>query len=440
MKSLITLVTFIFYLSNISAQDSTQWNTTFDVEGSGLHLYSPFDSKDIRLNKKIFRKRRINNPFGHERFATDSPHFHFATYTGLKFKTSFRKKYHLQTNFFIEDRGASYGNIDLQNVVSFPKISFLINDTLKLNGHHFKINVRLGHLLEHQVDNGLRIYNVDDQAVDYQISYKNFFYRYNQIGDLSFAIGLDLEEYYNYSIGYQNNQFKIAISRSWSEMTFSNQEESYQTWNLFGNYFFKNKNELFFQIGNRYVNGYDFTKNVGLLLGANFHLIKNKTFEWNIFPKIRYYSANYNRGHYNPLVILRQPNRNLYSNTVGRYLYPLRNYYYKFDQWAVFTEYQNENVLGLGLKSTLDWNIFRKFYIKTNFESLSIRSDQAFYHHIFYEIDFCYSPIEGLEIGAKLTNKVFNLDAHYQTFYEMKNPVMGLHIRFKGFKQPPTLF
>ena len=440
MKTSIALAALLFLIVKISAQDSTQWNISLDIEGSGLHLFAITNSKEIRIDKEIFRSRRIFNPFKPFQTVSDNPHLHFATYAGLKFNTSFQKKYQIQTNLFVEDRGASYGQNDRNNLVVYPRISFLIIDTLNVFGHHFELDFKMGHLLQHQIDNGLRIYNIDDQAVDYKVSYKNFFYRYNQIGDLSFGIGLDIEEVFNNAVGYENKDFRISISREWNSMTSRSPIESYQVWNLSGNYYMNKNIEIFFQIGNRYFENYNFKNNGAIILGANLGLLNNNKFTWSIFPKIKYYTANYNKGHFNPNVIYRNPNNSLYSNTVGRYLYPLRNYYYDFDQWAVFTEYQDQNILGLVFKNNFDWNIFNDFYFKTKLETLSIRRNQEFYTNLFYEIDFCYIPVKGLEIGGKMTNKSFNLDAHFQTFYMMKRPLVGLHIRLKGLNRSQSIF
>ena len=432
--NILSFLVCLFVFSLNAQSDSSHWKVILDIEGSGLHL-SPIKNHDeINIDPTLSVKRNTNNPFGRNKgVATDNPNFHAATYAGLKLNTSFRRKYQLHGNLYFEHRGASYGANDQENTVWFPEIFFIIQDTFQVFNRKFGIDFKLGNQSQHQVENGLKIYNLDDQGLDFKISHKNFFIRYNQIGDLSFGIGLDLEEYMHYAIGYENKDFKISISRAWNSMIYWRQGvQSYQEWNLSGNYFLNKNYEFYFQVGTRYFQGYDIQENSAFVIGAKCTFIKNKKITWFAHPKIRYYSANYNYGHYYPRVIYRKSNGNVYSNTVGRYLYPLRNYYYDFDQWAVFTEYQNQDVLGLGLKTNFKIKIYTNFQIESELETLSIRRRGGFYTNYFYGVDISYVPVKGLNIGLRVTNKTYNLDVHFPTFYMMKYPMAGIHIKLNG--------
>lgn len=433
MKKTTLLFSILFFFKISLAQNLSQWEISLDVEASGLHLFAFDPTKEIRIDKEIFRRRRTQSIFRPNYSVSDNPNFHAASYAGLKVGTSYKNKYKLHTLFFVEDRGASYGTNDLDNIVFFPAFTFEIMDTFKVLNQQFELDISMGNLLKHQIDNGLKIYNVDVQGVDIKIIHKNFFAQYHQIGDLSFSIGLGIEEFYNYGFGYENKLIRVALTREENIMTGSSPYRSYSSWNLLGN-FYPNKNtEIFFQIGHRDFSSFNIKENVGLLLGANLKVLQNKKFKWSIFPKIRFYKRNFNEGHLDRSVVYRKLNGQIYSNTVGRYLYPLRNFYYDFDQWAVYTEYQLLDIFALGLKNNFEWRFFKKFHIRSQIELLSIRREKEFFTNYLYDFDFFYMPIEGFDVGFKVTNKSYNLDAHFQTFYTSRFPMVGFHIRFRGF-------
>ena len=55
------------------------------------------------------------------------------------------------------------------------------------------------------------------------------------------------------------------------------------------------------------------------------------------------------------------------------------------------------------------------------------RSSTDFYN--FYAIGLKQKLPAGMSFEVYATNKIMNLDAHYQTFYQLKQPVFGFSIR-----------
>ena len=176
MKKIYALTLFILIAPFLLAQDSTKWEINLGVEASGLYQTRLLGQKNINVDEYIRRRRRQFNPLRPDGFVvSDNTNFHFGTYAGLKTNASFREKYQVHINLFFEHRGASYGANDLNNIVWFPNIFFSCQDTFRIFKQQFEIDFHAGSKPKHQIGNGLKIYNVEDQSVNFKISYKKLF-------------------------------------------------------------------------------------------------------------------------------------------------------------------------------------------------------------------------------------------------------------------------
>jgi len=120
----------------------------------------------------------------------------------------------------------------------------------------------------------------------------------------------------------------------------------------------------------------------------------------------------YNAAYYEPNklyrdIVLKNSNPE-YANTIGRYHYPIKNAFNKFSQWAVYTEYQNLDVLGIELRSEINKPIAKKMDLNLKIETITI---------IREKINF-----------AETGNKTMNLDKSYQTVYMVKIPYIGFSV------------
>ncbi len=430
MKTKILPLALLLFAQFISAQDSTKWKINYDFEASGLHISPVFSSKEILMDPIIYKKRRSNNIFRPRReFVSDNPNFHTASYIGIKLGTSFKDKYKFQSNLFFEHRGASYGPNDRDNIVWFPNFQFSAIDTFIILKKKIVVEGKAGNFVQAQINNGLKIYNQDYQGINFRISHHDFFFEYHQVGDLANSIGLNLEEYIHLSIGFENENIRLILSQNRNLTGNRFAFESYWDSDISINYFFNEIDEMYFQYGHRYFSNFDLVENGAFVLGAKYSIISNDKIKWKLNPSLRYYSTNYNEGHYDPNFTYRDPNKNLYANTAGRFLYPLRNYYYDFDRWAVHTEYQDENIYSLGLKTDFDIKLWERFHIKTNVETLSIHREEEFYTNYFYAIELYYTVRKDFRFGFLISNKTYNLDASFPTFYMMKEPMLGVHLK-----------
>lgn len=98
-------------------------------------------------------------------------------------------------------------------------------------------------------------------------------------------------------------------------------------------------------------------------------------------------------------------------------------------QWAVFTEYQGNDVSSAGLLWNTTFKVSKHFKTALDLDYLYVRSDGEAFHYLYYTWRFYYQVIQNMRIGTFLSNKAMNLDAHYQTFYMLRAPAIGLELR-----------
>ncbi len=105
---------------------------------------------------------------------------------------------------------------------------------------------------------------------------------------------------------------------------------------------------------------------------------------------------------------------------------PSINAYRDFEQWSVYTEYQGFGLGGASLKADFTQKVYRAVSIQLESEALLLKAtrEQAFLYH-FYQLGLKLSLSELLDFKLYFTNKLMNLDVHYQTFYQSESPVLG---------------
>ena len=422
-------------LSQTSVKDSTKLNIRFNVGLGGVST-EYFSNKIVMDEELYFNRSAKPSSFG-DYFTgklTDQPHEHGAIFSHFSSKTTFKPGYYFYANLYMEHRGESYGGNDLNNVVVTPFMYGRLRDTFNFLKKPMEIFVHIGDLINYRMAEGLQIYNMDVQGVVLQLEREGgYFFKVVHLPDVSKGIGLGLEEIFSFGIGKNfEGRHKIQFSFDYNSNMDGGRYVYFKHLSLAYSHSIGQENKLYFQMGSRSING-GFTPNTSaFLIGGNWEL-KNNKLKVRINPECRYYSSLYNKNYFNGGRALYRDlgNPSHYSNTVGRYLYPLKNYYYPYSQWAVFTEYRNKNILGLGLLANVEYQILPKFKASVTADFLTIQQKSSFDTPIyfFYNIDLYYEPARGLKIGGMLTNKAMNLDAHFQTFYMTRHPAIGLHVR-----------
>jgi hypothetical protein len=171
---------------------------------------------------------------------------------------------------------------------------------------------------------------------------------------------------------------------------------------------------------------------LGALVGFDIASKKAEKYKWDLKFKARYFGETFNKEFYDYGLRYRMETTpmNLAGNYVGRYLYPLINTYRDFDQWSVYTEYQDSQLFSVSAIFDGERNLFRKLFFHVDFESNLIQSKkQENILYTFYKTGLKFELPAEIHFEMYVTNKLMNLDVHYQTFYQSLRPIFGFSIK-----------
>jgi len=399
----------------------------------GADRLFPVDEKKIYLPKTIRESRTSNSVYNldYTEF-TDIPQFHASVFTGVMTTMNFGEDYKLNFDLFAEDRGQSFGSLRLSKVIIYPRIygsiSKKLNDKLSLH-------INVGDLIKFKHNYGLTMNNIDVQGITLKLDYKKFWFMYTLIGDISQHIGLNISDVYSYKVGYDSkskNGALLSFGSSLDVLLLLNPLDSLNPassiFSFFGKYD-RDNISIYSEIGYRFT-GANFDEKIGALLGFNLDPIDNGKTKVSIGFNGRYYGNAFNTQFLNKSARYRDlTNLNLHGNYIGEYLYPLVNSYRRFDQWSVYTEYQNQSLVSISTTIDLERKLFKDLFYFIDLESNLINESfrvNGFY--LFYRTGIKLKLPGELNFQLYGTNKLMNLDVHYQTFYQTNVPLFGFTI------------
>jgi hypothetical protein len=359
----------------------------------------------------------------------------------------------------MEHRGMSYGLNDLNNIVIFPLYKFDFHESYFLLRDSLKISFQQGCFTNNKLHQGLKIYNIDTQGINLRFDWNNLTFQIHDVADLSYGIGLDLEELTDVSLLYKKifqkgKYLTLGINTSLNSYLLPNLVnttvyhgiEKYNNYGTFGDFTFSENSRIYFQYELRNAPYVNIKENSGILVGGEFKKRYPK-FEISFNPEIRYYGWMYNYGHKNDSVNYRFSDKKttftnvsqLYSSTIGRYLYPLMNFNNQFSQWAVYTDYQYQNIAGIEVRAKIHWFFSEKFSLIAEGESCTLIKEyqsegKNTFTYLFYTNSLIYRIANKFTIRFEISNKAMNLDKHFQTFYMSKKPYIGFCIRKDFFR------
>lgn len=387
----------------------------------------------------------------HDSLPYYSPFLHNSVYFKTGFDITFDNKYQVQSSFYIEQRDWSRGKWIKNSTFVFIKARIILADTFIL--FHEPINWRfdMGDLYSlDEIEYGLRAYNIDIQGVNAIFAMNNFRWSLLYAADMSEAESLNIDEYIRTKFVWEyknkNNKEKLLsgitmdFSRVSLDRTMGNYANRYSVGLI--NSSIIRKNFSFDIIVDYMINSakikFGTIPNMAALIQGTYCIETKKT-KLSIKPKFRLYGVNYRHENYENSYFNSdyRYRRLYYPYSDGNFMYPLKNYFRPLSQYAFYTEYQNnENIFSLELEFAWDFNIYRKLNSKINIEAINMHRKSAanlnYYNYIFYSHYLYINVFEGLNVGIYISNKQFNQDVHYMTFYQMKYPFFGLHITYNG--------
>lgn len=380
---------------------------------------------------------------------TDNPLRHGATYVALHTQSGYRNKVFLFADVYGEHRGVSYGLYDRNNTLLYPVLRIEAKDTLRFFSKVVELSGKTGQFLDERLDEGLTIYNIDVQGIQLRARLKNIEFQATLYGDLSNGIGLNVDDLVAHSVRRQFSDRNNYIGLSWviAYPPYAPLKNFYSL-NFFGRKSGKDR-AVYFQLGYRPFSDDFFKKqtvfdHAAFVAGASTQY-EGKRFRYETAVELRHYGWLFNALHSDARVRYRMPASNvveMYANTVGNYLYPLRKFSTPFSQWAVFTEYAGFTVNAVTLQGKSAYLFSRKAEcgLAYDFNLIQGRLNDFFsvqpnesrstsFLYPFFEGSFSYLPAENFNVSLFLSNKAMNLDVSYPTHYLLARPTVGLSVK-----------
>jgi len=376
--------------------------------------------------------RRGNNPdvqniwgLGND-LVSDNPFFHGSYFFkfGAKFKIG--KKLRITSSINAEQRGFSDGVFSRQTRNFYPYFNAVYSN----KKGKFSYLIQVGDFWNFKLYEGLTFNNLETQSWIFKLKYGNFFIKHVGIGDLLIGIGLGIDDLYDYSSGFENvvlNQDSTIILDLKFGYSLNRGSLGGGFWNFSTNIDFYDKYSIYSQLS---INN---NANTAFLIGANTELNLWGRLEIRTSIEYRNYSSGFNLGYRNTVFYRNPQELASFRNSTNNVFIPLDYYERNFNQWAVFTEYQNMNINGLNIESNIKYNFTDNFFCNLAIDLNWLNAERENILYPFFKFGLGASPIKSAEISLEITNKVLNLDKDFPTFYSSNIPYFILRF-YKPFK------
>lgn len=445
-------ITGLLLLISISSfsQDTAVKKWTFQ---KSIVYWGKWQTYDVNAKVKMprsikeFRQNNTQLPATFDTI-TDNPLRHGATYVALHTQWGYRNRIFLFADVYGEHRGVSYGLYNRNNTVLYPVMRIEASDTLQVFKNSFVLSGKAGQFLNERLDEGLMIYNIDVQGIQLKTALGKMELQATQYGDLYNGIGLNIDDLIAISIRrkFSNEKGHIGVSWVMARPPYSPLKNFFDL-NLFGRKEWANTSVYAqasyrpFEIG--FAGKQSLWERAAFVAGLKTQK-QGKRLRYEGTAELRYYGWQFNFIHAAAGLRYRKPaagQYEMYANTVGDYLYPLRKFDTPFSQWAVFTEYIGNNIGALSVQGKLAYRFSKKMEgsvdydfnfiqssLQENFYLPSGESRRTSFLYPFFESALNYLPAENFKASVFLSNKAMNLDVTYPTHYLLAKPMLGLSV------------
>ncbi len=413
MKTVKHLFFVVFYLvlsTNAHSQDSLHVSSEFSVETKGQHNIAALNQNFDCINCR-------------SRVVSDNPIHHLGIYAGVNHDLVLNKKYSLNTGLYLEERSHSGGNNTLSNLVIFPRIVLEANDSISKNGK-FRYSIKGGDLWDEDINDMLRIYNIDYQGLIAKLYIDSLSFGFMTIGDLSLNVGLDLHQTYKFFTGFKRPRLYSEIAVTVNELVNVplGRHPSSVDANIAGYSRFKLNNKVSFE-GNIDVRQ---NPNMSPSLAAGLRM-KYSNENLKLKSALRYYAERFNQGY--------NGSRPLYysgwfNSFTGPQLYPLKNFYRDLSQWALYTHSGMTEILAFELTGSWEKNIYRKIngFAEVDLNYLFDLKQKSGSLYPMYNTGIQVNFLPEFYGRVSMTNKHMDLRNFYQTASASKAPFLALGV------------
>ncbi|MFN0215672.1 MAG: hypothetical protein ACKVT2_15550 [Saprospiraceae bacterium] len=417
----------------------------FSLNG-GAGQISPVVSDRVLVPDVVWKERMAYDPYhSKEKKQTDEPFQHAAFWGKIEASAHIFRQNKLSIGIIAEHRGESFGIYSLEHLVALPVIKIEINDSLKIGKRKIAVKGQTGFLEKVFLDQGLMFYNIDAQGSLLRFEGKKYALEYDILGDLFAGIGLGINDVIQFRVkrffGGQSSR-RHTLSLTLSKFTRVDNFASFENPILpslsYG--YKKGRMDIGGQITLRTGNplqpipGHlkiEPKERLGLKIGVAYST-KAKNFSFKGALDCRYYGRFFNADNYSPNRTYRDYSQPAHGNFKGQHLYPLKNYFYDFSQWAVFTEYGIRELGAATLVAKADIRVWKWLWYSNylDFNVLAVERAIPFLYP-FYCTGFSIKLNDDACINLFATNKTMNLDVHYNTFYLTEKPYGGLVFKYR---------
>lgn len=343
-------------------------------------------------------------------------------YGSFKVTPNYKNKYSADVGIFFEQRNHSAGNNTLDHLILYPRITFRVKDTLTISNLNIKFDAVAGDMWDEDYNDILRFYNIDFHGFYSKIGFKNIWFSLYRISDLSYNIGLGLPEVDKFEVLYQSKKSKIAIHIT--RNTLDGLTRFDYNYGLYFNQYIGRNGQLKFQVENRT----NSRIGDGIVLGAEYE-VNFGISEFGI--RYQYYDSQYNEEY---LKFDKVDYNTNFLNYTGTQLYPLKNYFRPFNQWAFFTTFQGSNIHNLQVHYTIRKHLYKNLFLKGQYEVNLLRSSFSDKFWLFpaYETGVEINLANFISFDLSLTNKHMNLETVYQGHSLSELPYMSITLSMKN--------
>ncbi|PCJ66830.1 MAG: hypothetical protein COA58_05060 [Bacteroidetes bacterium] len=411
MKRLLFILLVTLNSCFLFGKDSTRLDSKISFDLKGQHVLSALNTNTQCYNCIFTRVQ-------------DNPFHHFAIYSGITHELTLNNKYTIQTGVYLEERSFSGGNNTLANIVIFPKIQLSSIDTIHIFKKDIITTIKGGDFWNEDVNDMLRIYNLDYQGFNLQTGTERLKIDLFAIADLSQNIGYALHELYRVSLIYTSDGYKNSTSISANKLFYNRDGSTHPTSSDFNV-----SNYSKYSLGKKTTAELQFETRINQVTGLSTAVggrLNYSSKHLKLIGGIRYYDAGFNLGYAN-----RTPQFGGIFTYTGRQLYPLKNYYRNYNQWASFTQFQNRNLVGIELVINWDKQVYKniEFFADIDLNIIGDLSNNRTFTYPLYNTGFKLKLINSMEIFASATNKHMNLTDFYQTFFASKTPFLSYGVK-----------
>lgn len=283
--------------------------------------------------------------------------------------------------------------------------------------------IQVGDFRNFKLYEGLTFDNLETQSWIFKLKFRNFYIKHAGIGDLLLGIGLGIDDLYDYSTGIEdlfiNQDSTLNLDL---RIGYSNNRRSIGAgfWNFSGNLNYDNWFSVYSQFS------MNKNSNFAYLFGLKSKFKLWEKIEIKTSLEYRNYSAGFNFGYTNT-VFYRDPEKIAsFTNSTNNVFIPLDYYERNFNQWAVFTEYQNVDINGLNILSTIKYELSNKIYLDLMIDFNWINTENENILFPFFKFGLGVIPAKSAEVSLEITNRVLNLDKNFPSFYSSNNPYLLL--------------